>query len=940
MKKKIRRSVLCIIAAAMLTVSGTTFADETENTDTALETEIAEDTVSSSVRETEETITADYDDITEYLVKTGSADGYDIYFKDKDIDDIIWEKNGGKPAKKSEYTEEQKLLGEKISRIKKLGEFTAVDSESKTVCATFDDAKNCDEGKLYVSDAKRFLLYTDSDRKKILKIRRVVSTVDNPFLFSSADGKTLELMDSELKNVLYTYTESRTDGEGKTYFSADKKAFARLSADGKQVEAVYRYCAENDDFRLLADDIFGNIGIENRKTGYIWWSSPAGASRDESASYIMRNELRSSAVLRVGEPAKRSNNTFLRSASDDCRIKCRDITNGIRVTYSFREGFEIPAEYTLEGDHIKASVKIGEIRETSEKTTATELTLLGSFGAASDTEEGYFVVPDGSGALIRFNNHRNSDTNVYSQNVYGNDITAVPASRGTVTEQIYLPVYGIVKGDNALLAVASKGDSNACLTAKVSEQSNSRYNICGFSFILRGTDIFYMSGNNSDKLTVFEGGEIKSDDIEMLYYPITAENADFTDIAARYRKYLIEEKGAAKKTSGGEAGLYVSLYGGTQRKKPVLGVPVTMKQSVTDFEEAGEILTQLKENGADNIIVSYKNWTDDSINHKVDKKSVPSGKLGGKSGFKKLMDMADEYGFSLYPETDSLYFRSGNGYSSFSDTCIRISGAYSRIVSYDMAYGIPDGFRKNMSLLSPSEFSEVLEKTGESCSSSGIEGVSLGKMTSVLYGDYGKKEISRAQSEEIISEGVKNLSETLEKGILAETANAYVIPYAEHITGVPLTSGRFDIFNEDVPFYQAVLHGLVPYSSTALNAEANSGKMLLRAAVTGCLLNYDMIYEETSELKDTEYDRFYYANYSEWTKSAAEAYKKLKPFYEAVSEAELVSYRTENDGSIITAEYSDGTSAAANLNEGTFSFNGNVIYRINDEGGQSDGRQQ
>ena len=157
----------------------------------------------------------------------------------------------------------------------------------------------------------------------------------------------------------------------------------------------------------------------------------------------------------------------------------------------------------LEKDCLKASLKVSDIKEPKDEKIATEVTLMSSFGAADDTEDGYFVIPDGSGALVRFNNNRTMDTNAYQQRVYGPDVTVVPTSRGAVAEQIYLPVYGIVKENNAMLVVASKGDSNAYLSAQVSRQSNSSYNLCNFTFILRGTDTFYMSGNNSDKLTVF-----------------------------------------------------------------------------------------------------------------------------------------------------------------------------------------------------------------------------------------------------------------------------------------------------------------------------------------------------------------------------------------------------------------------------------------------------
>ena len=67
------------------------------------------------------------------------------------------------------------------------------------------------------------------------------------------------------------------------------------------------------------------------------------------------------------------------------------------------------------------------------------------------------VISTGGGAMTF---QRNVDASVYAQRVYGKDITAVPTTKGAVTEQVYLPMYGIVRDDNALMVVADKGDSH------------------------------------------------------------------------------------------------------------------------------------------------------------------------------------------------------------------------------------------------------------------------------------------------------------------------------------------------------------------------------------------------------------------------------------------------------------------------------------------------
>lgn len=939
MKNKIKRTLLCLLAVSMMTVSANIYADSEDEAETAAET--AEDEGSeegtaeekaAKLKESEEKVRAEYDDITAYLRKVGSADGIDVYAKDKGFEDAVWAKNGGEPEKKSDYTEAQEAIADMIGDLKKLGDLVAVDPAKKETLASFSDSNKCDEGKLYVSGAKRYLLYVDSDLTRVIRVRRVISTIDDPSLFSSIDGKTLERMDGDYRKVLATFKESGTEGGKKVYYSDDRTAFAWLSTDGKQVIGTYRQCAENDSYIMLVDDRLGNLGLKNKATGYIWWSSPLGAARDKVATPLLVNELRSSNTLRYGIPSKRSNNNVLRSGTDDCEIKVSDVKNGVKVTYYYNKaGFSFPVEYTLEEDCLKASLKVSDIKEPKDEKIATEVTLMSSFGAASDTEDGCFVIPDGSGALVRFNNNKTMDTNAYQQRVYGNDVTVVPTSRGAVTEQIYLPVYGIVKEDNAMLVVASKGDSNAYISAQVSKQSNSSYNLCNFTFILRGTDTFYMSGNNSDKLTVFENGDIKSDDIELRYYPISKKGASYVDVADRYRQYLIEEDGVEPKSS--KAAMYVDLYGGTLKKKPVLGIPVTLKQPVTKYDEALEILTELKNKGVDDMVVSYNGWTNDGIRRKVDTGASPSGTLGGKSSFNKLTDFIGENGFEFYPASSSRDFYSGNGYYSFTSTCVRVSGSYSRIVSYDRAYGIPDGFKKNMSLLSPSYYGEVYDDIASSYAKAGLSGAAVDNAASSLYGDYGKKDISRYKAMTLAEEAFGKLSDSLDNGFIADGANAYALPYVSHITNVPLSSSRFDIFNEDVPFYQIVMHGLVPYSTTPVNGDADPSQLLLMAAATGSSLSYDMIYNETSKLKDTDYDRYYYANYHYWADTAAEEYKLLAPLLDSVSDSTITGYDVSDDGSLITTTFSNGTVVKTDLVNKTVEYGGNKLSLADEEEG-------
>ena len=121
------------------------------------------------------------------------------------------------------------------------------------------------------------------------------------------------------------------------------------------------------------------------------------------------------------------------------------------------------------------------------------------------------------------------------------------------------------------------------------------------------------------------------------------------------------------------------------------------------------------------------------------------------------------------------------------------------------------------------------------------------------------------------------------------------------------------------------MHGIVPYSTEALNGSADPETLLLMAAATGSNISYDMLHEDVSELKDTEFDIYYYANYNSWIDTAAAEYRLLQPILSDVSTSTITGYKTENDGSLITTTYSNGTVVKVDLKNKTIDFNGSLI---------------
>lgn len=688
---------------------------------------------------------------------------------------------------------------------------------------------------------------------------------------------------------------------------------------------------EDKDERV--EDVFA---LRNKKNGYVWWSSPINAQGDKIAANVLKNELSSGVVLTAAQINERSTTNVRSGDTLKTGISYSEISNGIKVTYNFRKiGITVPVKYTLGEDYLQVSIDTTDMKEKNDSNSdspilAQTLAVMNAFGAADSEEEGYFVIPDGSGAVINFNNQKYS-AKTYSQLIYDVDTTAVPKTKGPVVEGVSLPMYGIVKGENALLAVATKGDGSCYLCSDVSGtgQSNTEYNRCYFKFLLRSSDTYFLGSDQTNGLDVYEKN-LSHRELQVRYYPLASSDAvnedkgselDYVDIAARYRQYLLEDQKVPVTAKANEAKLYVDLYGGCMKQKNVLGFPVFMKHCMTSYDEMQEILEGMQDAGAEQMVVSINNWTDAGISGKVDYKAKASGTLGGKSDFNDLKKYMDSNSIEWYPTVNNTAYYSGQGYWSLTDTAVRVSGSFARIVDYERAFGVPYGEKETMSLLSPVTFKDLYKDMAKNYSKAGLQSASIGVLSSTLYGDYGKKSgTSRDKTMQYVQESLKELKDANVSKILSEDPSAYVLPYTDTITDMPLYSSGFNIFDGDIPLYQLVMHGVIPYSTKAVNGSADAERLVMLAVAAGSNLRFDMIHAETSEMKDTDFDVYYYAYYDYWTKNAGQYYKFTKDVLSAVSDSHIISY--QRDGDIITTEYANGVRTVVDLEKRTVEMNG------------------
>ncbi len=769
------------------------------------------------------------------------------------------------------------------------------------------------------------------------KIKRVLAVL-SACIIASAPAASVHVRSEAGFAASYTLEDTYDRSYSPAEINADTKTYV---TDKEALSAMTEY-ASDDRFTLFVNEETAVFAIEDKLGGHIWWSGYYNTDPGDSIKLSRRNSVISINVLSTESNTVES---AVRSYDTGVDKRCERLADGAKLIFGYRKyGIEVPLEIRLGSDgSFSASVEPGEIRENRTDTDPRTgesgyrilgINILGNMGAAGYGEEGMIIVPDGSGAVIEYNNGSGfGDANTFSADVYGSDAAVGKLYAGDVTKRVTLPVMASLNRTKGagLVMTAVSGDTCASEHAMVTGQNVTDLNTCWFGFTLRTRDSYYMGSGNA-ALTVCEPGPIRTGRLEVNYRPVYGEELSYTDAAAVCRDHLINDLGVAKKTVPGEAPFYLTLMGGTLKTQSVFGFPADLKTAATGYRGALGIIKRLEDGGIGEFRIIYEDFSDSGINNEVASGFECSSLLGGNDGYAELSGYITERGYKLFPDCEMMFFdRSGSGYSFTLNSSKQVTKAYATQSRFDLAYGTPSKLKNSGTILSPRYFPDIFDRLASSFSGAGQTGISVGSSAKELYSDFsrtnnsGREYILREDTALILRDGYKRLKDSgLE--IMTDNANGYILPYADHIRNVPLHSSDYDIFDYDIPFVQMVLHGLIPYTSEAVNANADAGDELLYAAVTGTPLHYRMMSEDPNVFEDSGYDIYYYAGVEGWAEKAAAEYSMYAPVLRAVSDAVITELERIGDDRFRTV-FDNGRVIETDLGKKEIRLDGILVYK-------------
>lgn len=805
----------------------------------------------------------------------------------------------------------------------------------------FVDANDLDDENSLVASNDTFELYLDETTSyfKVVDKRTGMEWDSNPTV---ADPWQLDLNK--------TITQSALDKQKATlelsYFN-DKGSLATINNYGMSIShpASVLYSSGLRTFSIKYTDNGFQVLYDIKDVDIDYLYFPKYITEDVLATLDNRNILEAIAYTGYDEDLQAYEITQYEDMSRLVRTRLYDVFYGEDgLDYSRERAIEENAEYgytdtfehvsfqiaidvTLTDVGVKTSVIHDSIVE-SDATRLATVSLFPYFGTAISSEvetvieagipvdhvvptEGYIVVPDGSGALIEFNNGKFYQK-PYSKRLYGEDLGLLAHKMPEVKQGISIPLYGMVKEDQgAFAAIITKGDTMATLNADVSGRIDS-YNKVFTTFNFREVEgITLGTGYSSYGIDLWTEDRVATD-FTVEYAFLDDTECSYVDIAAVYKNYLETEFDFTSTDTTSDTIFTAELLGSYDKKTFILGVPTYKNESLTTFDESQLILSELMDKGVENINVIYRGMMNGGLSSTINTKFDIENVLGGKRDYNDLLDYASDNNIDIYPHTRIMTASEYNkSFDKFRYTSSRIDGSLSMLYSYHLPSKLPYsetpyGEFEDDYIVNPLYLEEIMNKFQKDYDG---ENLAFDMLGGSLGGSYGDGLVYKQDALQIQT----TILDSLDQNLLLSSPLGYAIPYSDYITDLPLETTLYAIFDYQVPLLQLVLSGKVDYSTVSLNManERTVQHNFLKAIETGSNLKYTLSYDDSKELRETEFNYYISTEYTNWIDSISEQVTELDDL--GIHSGYLVNHE-QLAYNVFKVEYSQGLVIVINYN--------------------------
>ena len=595
--------------------------------------------------------------------------------------------------------------------------------------------------------------------------------------------------------------------------------------------------------------------------------------------------------------------------------------------------FNVSVIYRLEGKDLVVEIPYSEITCGSDYPI-TYVSVLPNFGAGSNKEEGFILIPEGGGSLINYNNGKVFQESYYA-NMFGWDYGTKRTEVINETE-VAFDVFGMSQEDGSFICIMEGANSYGGISADVSGR------LCDYNTVYAKYNVIhsdtYDVTSRSPRLMLMYENRIPDDTVSQRYRFLDGNG--YVTMAKAYSEYLKAKPGMKQTEVGDDLPLNIELVGAIDKKQVRFGVPVDTIIAGTTFEEGGQILTEMTEAGFRNLNIRYTGWANGGVRQKVLTSVHTVNELGGDKAMRELIALAKEKGVNLYFDGISCFaYNSGifNGFIPFSNASRFTTREVAKLYAYDIVTYRESDWMDPYYLVRPEYAKNCADNLIRALSDRQADGVAFRDIGNLLSADYYDSDtITREQVKEMNKKTLQDADAAGLK-ISIKEGNEYALPYADLITDMDLTGNTYGIIDEKVPFYQMAIHGMKNYTGEAINLAGDYQGALLECAEYGAGLNFTFMQTDTLVLQDSNFSCYASAGYGPWKDQAFGMITRYQREMAGLNKLEMTNHEKLADGVSLT-EYADGTKVYVNYNDSDCKVGGVKVpardYLVKRGGGQ------
>lgn len=593
--------------------------------------------------------------------------------------------------------------------------------------------------------------------------------------------------------------------------------------------------------------------------------------------------------------------------------KVLKINDGLLIKYDFKkpkEDFEIPVKFVLTDEGLEASIIYDNVVERG-LAQILKITFLPYMNSALNSDEGYMFIPDGCGAIVPFKGKSSDDTN-YASSVYGRDPILSVSMLSNFSQNIYLPVFGVEKSNSSVLAIIKSGEALATLNA-YQIKGDSRYANIYPVFIYRTRDEVKLSdawNGQSFKQSAVLPSQIHE---ATVLYKCLAKGSGYNGMATEYGKYL-KKLGVGTEVKA-DASLYIDVLGSVKKTKSVMGFPKKVTEPFTTFKQTEEILEYLSKSNVDSLNVRVLGGMNGGMDDAAVTSPTYESKLGGKSGWEKLMKKAESLNAGLYMNAEFVNIhKSRSGWPTYKIGAQNVYRMAAEIGNFELSTTLPkkDATAHSYYLMAPEYIKKEVNEFLKNYSVSKNGMFSYGSLGNTVYSDFANKRFTdRSSTQDVITEALGKL--TKDGKTLLDGGNSYALPYASAIIAAPMYDTGYAFSKYDVPFYQISLHGLVEYTCPASNLDTEPDK-ILKMLETGSLPYFIVSNDEVFDLEGTFENWIYSGTWKNVKDSIVDEFETVSKAFKGINNLPITSHRVVDDNVRITV-YGDKTAIIVNYGD-------------------------